>query len=363
VREEDFVRFWKACVSGRSPAQRLLAALKRSADGHAAEPPLDETSFLVAADWELMMQELLATHPGLEFLAETVEFQSRYAETVIARIYYRLDRRNTGRITVRDIERSNLLDSLQLIECDDDINKELCYFSYEHFYVLYCKFWELDADHDLEINRDELLRYGSHALTRRMVDRLFTQEPRRFSCGTPNRMGYQDFIWFSLSEEDKTTDTSIEFWFRAIDLDSDGLITVFEMEHFYREQLYRMHCLAVEAVSFVDLMCQLNDMVKPEKEGVFTLRDIKKPTIRPMVPHFFNALFNLNKFVAHEHRDQHTIRQERLTPHFNDWDRFAQIEYIRLAAEEEDDEAAHDDYNELAYDTRQGIQGIAESPF
>ena len=64
MREEDFVRFWKACVSGRSPAQRLLAALKRSADGHAAEPPLDETSFLVAADWELMMQELLATHPG-----------------------------------------------------------------------------------------------------------------------------------------------------------------------------------------------------------------------------------------------------------------------------------------------------------
>ena len=49
-----------------------------------------------------------------------------------------------------------------------------------------------------------------------------------------------------------------------------------------REQLYRMHCLAVEAVSFVDLMCQLNDMVKPEKEGVFTLRDIKKRTIRPM---------------------------------------------------------------------------------
>jgi serine/threonine-protein phosphatase 2A regulatory subunit B'' len=24
-----------------------------------------------------------------------------------------------------------------------DINKVLDYFSYEHFYVLYCKFWEL----------------------------------------------------------------------------------------------------------------------------------------------------------------------------------------------------------------------------
>ena len=44
------------------------------------------------------------------------------------------------------------------------------------------------------VHRDELLRYGNHALTRRMVDRIFTQEPRRFQCATPNRMGYEDFV-------------------------------------------------------------------------------------------------------------------------------------------------------------------------
>lgn len=32
----------------------------------------------------------------------------------------------------------------------------LKYFSYEHFYVIYCKFWELDKDHDFLINKDEL---------------------------------------------------------------------------------------------------------------------------------------------------------------------------------------------------------------
>ena len=62
---------------------------------------------------------------------------------------------------------------------------------------------------------------------------------------------------FCLSEEDKTTDTSIEFWFRCCNLDNDGVITQFEMEHFYREQLYRMHCLNVEAVPITDLLCQL----------------------------------------------------------------------------------------------------------
>jgi len=37
--------------------------------------------------------------------------------------------------------------------------KVLDYFSYEHFYVLYCKFWELDADHDFLLDRDDLVSF------------------------------------------------------------------------------------------------------------------------------------------------------------------------------------------------------------
>ena len=36
------------------------------------------------------------------------------------------------------------------------------YFSYEHFYVIYCKFWELDADHDLLIDEKDLMRHNNH---------------------------------------------------------------------------------------------------------------------------------------------------------------------------------------------------------
>lgn len=38
-------------------------------------------------------------------------------------------------------------------------------------------------------------------------------------------MSYEDFIWFMLSEEDKTTIRSIEYWFKLVDLDSNGIIT------------------------------------------------------------------------------------------------------------------------------------------
>lgn len=36
------------------------------------------------------------------------------------------------------------------------------YFSYEHFYVIYCKFWELDTDHDLLIDEKDLMRHNNH---------------------------------------------------------------------------------------------------------------------------------------------------------------------------------------------------------
>lgn len=38
-------------------------------------------------------------------------------------------------------------------------------------------------------------------------------------------MGFEDFVWYLLSEEDKTNRTSIEYWFRIVDLDDNGIIT------------------------------------------------------------------------------------------------------------------------------------------
>jgi len=53
-------------------------------------------------------------------------------------------------------------------------------------------------------------------------------------------MSYEDFIWFMLSEEDKTTARSIEYWFKLVDLDNNGIITYFlkySFSYFYLEVL------------------------------------------------------------------------------------------------------------------------------
>lgn len=124
-------------------------------------------------DFKPMFSYLLQKHPGLEFLQQTPEFQERYADTVVMRIFYSLDANDDGKITFRDFKNSNLFDVLFQVASEEDINKVRQYFSYEHFYVLYCRFWELDTDHDFLIDKEDFSRYEGHALSRKAVDRIF----------------------------------------------------------------------------------------------------------------------------------------------------------------------------------------------
>lgn len=185
------------------------------------------------------------------------------------------------------------------------------YFSYEHFYVIYCKFWELDDDRDFRLRREDLVRFSDHSLSRSAVERVFACLPRAprpgvgeskeeraaWECGamqrrqlaTPGAHGdggpgqaggaatargagpamgsvrevltYEDFVcesharvpapacrrpqpltrWppaadFLLSEEDKTSPQSLEFWFACADADGDGCVRSHEMRAFYAEQ-------------------------------------------------------------------------------------------------------------------------------
>lgn len=324
VTQEAFTAFWRAKLERADPSTRAFEVLRNGQANH-----------LTHADLKPMMRVILDTHPGLEFLKEAPEFQERYAETVVYRIFYTVNRKGDRRLSLRELKRSDLVEAMLQVDAEEDINKILRYFSYEHFYVIYCKFWELDTvgvqgvsrpcvslcgvrartyvfqssfccwderrpdwrrgdgqDHDFLIDREDLLRYGNHALTYRIVDRIFSQAPRRFVSGVEGKMGYEDFCWFILvrspnplratalnplrpppapfavmhanvsnvgtlshhlffvrlrqpqSEEDKTSPMSLEYWFLCIDLDCDGGVAASEMRYFYEEQLHRMECLS-----------------------------------------------------------------------------------------------------------------------
>lgn len=50
----------------------------------------------------------------------------------------------------------------------------------------------------------------------------------------------------------------MEYWFRCMDLDGDGVISMYEMQLFYEDQLRKMEELGMETLSFEDCLCQVS---------------------------------------------------------------------------------------------------------
>lgn len=295
----------------------------------------DHNNWIEREDFSIFLSAILLTHPGLDFLPETSEFQERYADTVISRIFFVYDQKDIGRIYLPALRRykPSLIDAWKTLAEHDDIKMVRDYFSYEHFYVIYCTFWELDSDNDFLLDKDDLLKYDGHAMSRRAVDRIFSEIPAKFTSAVPGKMGYDDFIRFLLCDQDRQTDRSIEYWFSLLDLDGDGFIKDYEMKYFYDEQVQRMECLNYETISFADIMCQMNDMVWPKIEGQFQLKDFKRR--RRFAGTFFSVLSSLPKFLTFEHRDPFQAKQDQLdNPSCSEWDRWCADEYLRLAMEE-----------------------------
>lgn len=121
-------------------------------------------------------------------------------------------------------------------------------------------------------------------------------------------MSYTEFVWFLLSEEDKTNATAVEYWFRCMDLDGDGVLSMYELEYFYEEQQHRMESIGIETLPFEDCLCQMLDMMKPKVPGCVSLSDLKRCKMTPI---FFDTFFNLEKYMEHEQRDPFATQRDQ----------------------------------------------------
>ncbi len=160
IKLKAFLKYWQSEVEPYDRVERFFRVIKR----HDAE-------YIYKDDFIPFLQELLHFHPGLDFLEAHEEFQRKYALTVITRIFYTVNTSRSGKLSLREVRCSNLFNACMHVDEETDINRVVEYFSYEHFYVLYCKFFELDMDKDSKLTRSDLVKYGEHSLSDAIVDR------------------------------------------------------------------------------------------------------------------------------------------------------------------------------------------------
>jgi len=104
--------FYKNRLEGKCAKKRTFEVISSSKDKKYIKPD----------DFKPLFRYLLDTHPGLEFLQQTPEFQDRYADTVVMRIFFTLDSNDDGLISWRDFKQSNLMDTFLQLSTEKDIN-------------------------------------------------------------------------------------------------------------------------------------------------------------------------------------------------------------------------------------------------
>ena len=110
------------------PKQNLINYYKKNCEGVEVKRHVfsllakKDKNCIVPEDFKALFKHLLETHPGLEFLQATPEFQDRYADTVIMRIFFIVDSNDDDRITWRDFKLSNLMETFFQVSNENDIN-------------------------------------------------------------------------------------------------------------------------------------------------------------------------------------------------------------------------------------------------
>lgn len=303
--------------------------------GSTAADPTSLRPFLLAEDFVAYLNALLVHHPGLSFLKNTPDFHAKYLDTVLYRIFYEVDRLDRGRISFAEFSFSRLMDAFRQVDASDDINAVLLFFSYEHFYVLYCRFWELDENRDMMLSPTDFAKYAPEDVMNPLVmQRVFAGAGRRVRCPVKGFIGYEDFVWYCLSEEDKSSPAAIRYWFRLLDLDGDGLLSLYELRTFYDATQGKLSEYVPDGgTSFAELVSQLFDMMRCPVEGGLRLQDFMRDPEATYV--VINMITNVVRFLQFEQRDPFVFYQERLLGGVEQspWDRFARVEYDRMAQE------------------------------
>ena len=294
-----------------------------------------DRAYIIKDDFKPILETLLKENSSLAFLKEYPEHQQKYIKTVITRIFYMNDSNDDGQITFDDFKKSDLVETIQKIY-NKDVNKIRQYFSYEHFYVIYSTFYEnstYECKDKLYMPKEVFFTYA-YNLGMRTVNRIFDEIPRKFVSEEKYMMSYEDFIYYMISEEDKTSPTSIKYWFKVIDLNNKGIITKKEMEYFYEEQIEKLKNNKKEVMKFKDVLKKIINLIPPEKENKWNLQNfLDNPKNSSNV---FNMLLNMNK-INNKGKDSFIINEIENGEDYTDWDIFAYKEFERKMNEDNED--------------------------
>ncbi len=167
---------------------------------------------------------------------------------------------------------------------------------------VYATYLNLDVDHNGMLSKREFMRFGGGSLTPVFVDRLF-QEYRMYESSETGEMemDYKTFLDFVLAMENKHTPQALNYFWKLLDIQRTGYLTVFALNYFFRAVCQKMIDLGHEAVEAGDVVAnEIFDMVEPEHPHRITIDDLLRSKVGGTV---VSILSDVNGFWKYDNRE------------------------------------------------------------
>eukprot|EP01138_Halocafeteria_seosinensis_P013928 gb/GECG01014223.1/.p1 GENE.gb/GECG01014223.1/~~gb/GECG01014223.1/.p1 ORF type:complete len:752 (+),score=80.44 gb/GECG01014223.1/:1-2256(+) len=265
VSLRDFLRVWTPDLRNASRADKFIKL---------AQPPNKSYVLSLEASRELpnncskgirqrvlmrdmqpLVEALVERHPDLHFLKRRPVLRSRYITAVLSTIGASLYGTCTGMVSIKELRQSNVAD--MFYACASVGLEEVTPFSVARFQQLHgifsqaaklCGFESLDSPDEQDLGSVKVIAPNGSTMDKTMADntkvspkslrrvmrfryppsvenRLFSSHVRKITSGEEGKLNFEDFMWFYLAREDRSSDSSMEYWFRALDFDDDGYLS------------------------------------------------------------------------------------------------------------------------------------------
>lgn len=113
-----------------------------------------------------------------------------------------------------------------------------------------------------------------------------------------------------------------------MDLDGDGVISLYEMEYFYAEIEQKLLAKNMETLGLRDVICNLLDSVTPVDPRHVTRQDLKRCGL---AHRFFNTFVNYLKYLEQESSEGERASVKAAgDKEMSDWETFCAVEYELL---------------------------------
>lgn len=313
---KKFKAFWTKYMLGKDSNERFFRFVAGT-----------DRNYVLPQDLTPFVRRIVETHTSLEFLKGEDQFQEKFIDFIVMRCFYIMDSDLRGTVLLQHFRKMDLATAFYKAEKMEDVNDSQHIFNYQHFYVAFCKFWDLDNDSDGLINKDDLMKFNDNSISPIIVERFFNSNffPLSTSKNESDQVDFNAFVYFLMSSEDKTNLTSINFWYKLCDLDDDGLLSIQEIETLYNAQFERMRITGNETIPFDDIFRQLIDMISP---APYTVHDLVKSKMADV---FFNTLFDLQKFLVREYQfPMLNPEMDELAKKLTPWEIYVLVEYDQL---------------------------------